>query len=227
MPGPSASVMKGFWKSSYPHPTTNYLDEYVDKLFQELETGWTTWQNSVQFGGLTVNGAGIGGWAGVGTGGFASAAPFSFVIFPFYQNTPQHLKFLQGLQTALQQKFQAWVTQFTIPTINYVGGCSASPVSPGNFTAQVLPTPVGSLIQANIDGIADVWNQTLTPPDFDLQHPQARTKDMVNAVAGALEKAFTSIWGLSTNLTGSTAQGPATPGAGVGMGTSSPDGKLL
>lgn len=227
MPAPSATIMKGFWKAGYPHPSTPYLDEYTDELFDALEAGWASWQKSITFGGLTVQGAGLGAWAGVGSGGIATGSPFNFVIFPFYQNTPQHQKFLQGLQTAIQQKFLEWVTGFSIPSIPYLGTSSASPVSPGSFVAQVVPTPVGTLVSKDVSGIADLWQKTLTPPDFNLQHPQARTKDMVNAVSEAIEKAFTSIWGVSTNLTGSTAQGVAAIGAGTGIGTSSTDGKLV
>lgn len=224
---PPSSLMRGFWQASYPHPKTSYVDEYVDKLFKEVESAWKKWEKSVKFGGLTVTGAGIGAWSGVGSGGAATAQPFELVIFPFYQNTPQHQKMLQGLAAALKQKFALWTASFTIPTVQYLGSCGASPISPGPFSANVVPTPVGTLVTTDISGIKDIWEATLTPPDFNLTHPQARTKDMTQAVSSAIEKAFSSLWSTTTMISGSTVMGVGTPGAGVGNGVSQANGQLM
>lgn len=227
MTAPPASVVKGFWQAAYPHPKTSYTDEYTDKLFAAVEKAWKNWEKSVKFGGLTVSGAGIGAWAGVGSGGKATAQPFELEIFPFYQNTPQHQKMLQGLATALKQKFGLWVAGFTIPTIPYMGSCGASAERPGPFNAQAVATPIGTLVPLGIEGLQAIWEGTLSPPDFDLTHPQARTKDMVQAVTGAIEKAFSSLWATTTMASGSTVQGVGLIGAGTGNGVSVTDGQLM
>ena len=228
MPAPSASIMYGFWRASYTQQQTPYVDEYTLKLFAEIERAWILWQNGITFGGLTVTGAGIGGWSGIGTGGTASEnTKFKISPFPFYQTTEQHRKFILGLSYALEKKFSEWAKNFTLSTVQYVGGSTASPTSPGNFTASVSPMPVGTLVTNNVDGIAELWKEKLTVPDFNIDHPQARTKEMVAAVSGAIEKSFKTLWALSTTINGSTASGLASVGVGAGNGTSQKDGKLL
>lgn len=225
MPVPSSSLMKTFWKANYTYPTTQYTDEYTEKLFGEVERAWKDWQKNFKFGGLTVAGAGVGGWTGVGAGGRVQAKPYKGEVFVFYKQTDAQKKFQQSLYDTLEEVLKEVAQSINFVGVNYVGTSSATAVNPGQFQASAAPVPLKTVApMANLSGVGDRWIQKLTPPDFNLDHPQCAAKAMANAVASAIETAF-SIWTTSTTISGGTASGPAAPG-GVGTGAAQFDGKL-
>jgi len=227
MPAPTAASMKALWKASYTYPTTNYTEEYTQKLFSTVEKAWNNWEKGFSFGGLTASGAGLGGWTGSGGGGTVIAQPYQAEVFIFYQQTKQQEKFQNTLYQTIAATLAELAAGIKFTTVVFTGASTASPTSPGVFTAQVAQTPlVAASSKSTISGIGNRWKAQLLPPDFNLSHPQCAATSMVQAVADAIEKSFT-LWAAKTCVTGSTVFGAAAPGAGTGAGTSQFDGILV
>lgn len=201
---------------------------YVEALFGAVEKGWKSWQDSILFDSLIVNGGGVGAWAGVGSGGKMTSAPFLATAPSFGANSPEQIEFTQALLTVLGEKFTRWPTTYKFGALNYLGTSGATPINPGPVSAQNLPTQLKAAGAGQpMSGIADDWIKQLKPPTWDLENPQARSKPLIEAIGKTIEMTFESLW-----LTTTLAQGSplVTAGAPAGVVTgipSQPGGKLV
>lgn len=201
---------------------------YVDALFGAVEKAWKTWQDSILFANLVVNGAGVGAWSGVGAGGVMTSAPFIASAPSFGKNSPEQVQFTQALLTVLAEKFTRWPTTYKFSALNYIGASGATPVNPGPVTAQNLPTQLKAAGAGGpISGIADDWIKQLKPPTWDLENPQARSKPLISAIGKTIEMSFESIWLTTTIAQGSSLAATGAPGGVVAGIPSQPGGKLV
>lgn len=224
---PEASQLKAKAKSSYGQKLGPEADEYLDLLFKAVCEGWQNWQSSITFGGFMVNGAGVGAWAGTSINGSMSGSPYTMPTFTFKANSPQQIKFTQGLSSVLTQKFTAFPSSFVFSALQFSGLSGATPTSPGPVNASniALPVNTGGSGQ-NPSGIASAWKDVLKPPDFDLSNPQCKSGALVDAIASTIEKAFSTEWLLTTQLSGCSLLATGQPGGSVINATSGMTGKL-
>ena len=191
----------------------------------------------MKWGGLTVVGAGVGAWAGVGFGGSISAKPLKLSIsamtdsMAFPVVTPATKKLVTNLDEILGPIFKDWADSVAFRGVPYMGTTMATPISPGTFDAQNLP-PMTFLSASSgklPSGISQKWNDKLKQEEggvkFLLDDPDVKTKEMTDAIGAALEMAFTTVWMLS-RISGNSVSGSAAPG-GIGSGSSKMDGKVL
>ena len=201
--------------------------EYLDALFGKVTDGWKKWQDSIAWGTLIVAGGGVGAWAGVGNGGMMQGSPYVMQPFSFKQNSPQQLKYTKGLADALAAKFTAFPATFKFTGVQYTGSCGATPINPGPVNAQNVPVPLLSAGSGqNPSGIAGIWKAALTPPDFDINNPAARSGQLIDAVCKAIEQSFQTVWLASTMIQGNILSGAAAAGGVVAGFPSGFDGKL-
>jgi hypothetical protein len=202
--------------------------DFVGAVFDAVSKAWDQWQNAIQFGALTLAGAGVGAWAGVGMGGVMGGAPFIMQPLSFKSNSAQQLQFTQGLIQALQAKMSPWPSTFSFTALNFIGTSTATPIAPGSFTANCVPTTlIGCGSSQAPSGIADMWKSTLTPPAWDLENPQAKSGQLIKAIGDTIEQTFQTIWLATTMASGDAGSGAAAPGGVVAGFPSLPGGKLV
>lgn len=224
---PSPSTLKAKTKASYGQKLGPAADEYLDALFKAVCDGWQSWQDSIKFGGLKANGGGVGAWSGVGSGGSMSGSTYKMASFSFKANSPQQIKFTQGLASALTQKFTPFPTSFKFGAVPFLGTSGASPSSSGPVNAINTPTPLGTAGGgSNPSGIASLWKSTLTPPDFDLGNPQCKSGTFIDAIASAIEQSFQTTWLTTTMITGNSLKTTGKPAGVVAGASTGSDGKL-
>lgn len=228
MPAPSAAQMKNQAKALYGQQFGAEGEEYMDLLFEKISKAWDTWQKSIKVGSLMVSGGGVGAWAGTGTGGTLTGQPFILEPFSFKNNSAQQLKFTKALGDALKAKFTPWPMSYKISVVNFAGTSGASPTSPGPVNASCAPTPLSTAGSGTSpSGIADVWAKSLTPPEFQLDNPNAKSGDLIKAIGKVIEQSFQSVWLVTTMISGNSVSATGTPGGVVAGFPSNNDGKLL
>lgn len=201
--------------------------EYLDKVFAKVTDGWKKWQDAITWGGLTVSGGGVGAWSGVGSGGVMQGSPYVMQPFSFKKNSPQQIKYTKALADALAAKFTAFPATFKFSGIQYTGTCGATPINPGPVSAQNVPVPLQTAGSGqNISGIAPIWKAALTPPDFNLNNPHAKSGQLIDAICKAIEQSFQTVWLASTMIQGNILTGAAAPGGVVAGFPSGFNGKL-
>lgn len=224
---PSASDLKSKAKSNYGMSLGAEAEEYLEKLFSAVEDAWTQWQNSMKWGTLKVNGAGFPAWTGAGTGGAMQGQPFVMKPFSFKANSAQQLKFTKGLIDALGSKFTAFPATYKFTSVQYAGTTGATDKNPGPVNAPNIPLTLQVAGKGTPpSGIAALWRSFLTPPDFQLDNPQAKSGQLVDAIAKAIEQSFQTVWLASTMVQGNILTGKASPGGVVAGLSSGFDGKL-
>jgi len=202
--------------------------EYLDALFGAVSKAWDAWSKSIKWGTLLASGAGVGAWSGVATGGVMTGDPFNMESFSFKGNSPQQVKFSAGLADALKQKITLFPPTFKFTTVQLVGTSGATPIAPGPVSASCIPAPMMTAgAGQNPTGIADLWKAALTPPDFKLDDPNAKSGDLITAIAGAIEQSFQTVWLTTTMVSGNTITAAGTPGGVVAGFPTSLDGKLV
>lgn len=229
MPAPSGSKMSKDAQALYGQKLGPDGTAYVDLIFTKVEAAWKKWQDGMTWGGSMVSGAGVGAWSGAGAGGnIIAAAPFALGPISFKANAPQQVKFTQGLASALASKFNAFPPTFKFTMINFIGASGATPITPGPVTANSIAAPLSTAGSGQApSGIADLWKGTLTPPDFDFSNPNAKSEELLKAIAKTIEQSFQTVWLLSTMAQGVTVTTVGAPG-GVVAGFMAPtSGKLM
>jgi len=214
--------------AAYGMPLAGEALQYLDGIFGAVEKAWKTWQDSIQFGTLVVNGAGVGAWSGVGSGGIMTGGPFLVEPVSFGADSPEQVQFTQGLISALQTKFTPWPASYKFSSLNYIGTSGATPINPGPVSAQNIPTQLAAVGAGQpISGLADLWIQSLPPPVWDLDNPQAKSKPLIKAIASTIETTFQSTWLATTIAQGSLITTAGAPGGVVAGIPSQPGGKLV
>lgn len=228
MSAPSSSKMSKDAQMYYGQSLGAEGEEYVDVLFENVVKGWKSWEGSITWGGLTVNGSGIGAWSGSGSGGQIEGAAYSLPDFIFKGNAPEQVKFAKGLGKALTQKFAAFVSSYKFQGVNYVGTSAATDKNPGPVDASNASTPLsGAGSGTNPSGIADLWKTFLPPPDFDFTNPQGKSDDLIKAIAKTIEQSFRTVWLAATMIQGNTVKTNGLPNGVVTGFTTPNNGKLM
>lgn len=228
MPAPAAAQMKSQAKALYGQQLGAEGEEYLDLLFDKISSAWDTWQKGITFGSLTAAGGGVGAWSGVGNGGTMTAQPFVLEPFSFKNNSAQQLKFTNSLASALKAKFAPFPLSFKFVGVSYMGTSGATPVNPGPVNAICTSMPLSAAGSGQApSGIADAWQAALTPPEFQLSDPNAKSGDLIKAIASSIEQSFQTVWLVTTMLSGNTLAAAGAPGGVVAGFPTGPDGKLL
>lgn len=228
MPAPTAAQMKSQAKALYGQQFGAEGEEYMDMLFDKISSAWDAWQKGITFGALVAAGGGVGAWSGVGNGGIMTAQPFVLTPFSFKSNSAQQLKFTSSLADALKAKFAPFPLSFKFSGVNYVGTSGASPTSPGPVSASCVPTPLAAAGRGEApSGIADAWQSALTPPEFQLGNPIAKSGDLIKAIASTIEQSFQTVWLTSTMISGNTLTAAGAPGGVVAGFPTESNGKLV
>lgn len=228
MPAPTAAQMKNQAKALYGQQFGSEGSEYMDMLFDKISKAWENWQKGIKFGNIVVAGGGVGAWAGVGNGGVMQAQPFVLEPFSFYNNSAQQLKFTKALAEALKIKFAPFATSYAFTKVDYVGTSGASPVSGGPVSALNIPATLAIVGKGSApSGIADAWSRALTPPEFQLDNPNAKSGSLIKAIAKTIEQSFQSIWLMTTMISGNSLDGGGAPGGVVAGFPTKLDGKLI
>lgn len=228
MPAPSGSTMAQQAIGLYGMPLGPEGVSYIQSLFGAVEKAWKSWQDSILFDSLIVTGAGVGAFSGAGVGGVMTSAPFLATVPSFGKSSPEQVQFTQALLTVLAEKFTRWPSTYKFSSLNYLGTSGATPIAPGPVSAQNLPT---QLLAAGaggpIAGISDDWIKQLTPPMWDLENPNARSKPLIQSIGKTIEMTFSSIWLATTIAQGSPLITTGAPGGVVAGVPSQPGGKLV
>jgi len=228
MPAPVAATMSRKAQALYGQSLGPEGIEYIDMLFSKVEEAWNKWQDSMSWGGLTVSGGGVGAWSGTGAvGQLQAASQFAMPPFIFKAGSPQQTKFTQGLSDALSQKFNMFPASFKFKSVTYTGTSGATPTAPGPVSAQSAPAAMAIAGSGQApSGIAAAWKASLTPPDFDFSNPNAKSEDLLKAIADTIEQSFQTVWLQTTMLQANAVSTAGAPG-GVVTGFMSPvNGKL-
>lgn len=224
---PSASSMKKKAIGFYGMSLGKEAEEYLEKLFSAVESGWKSWQDSIKWGTLKVNGAGFPAWSGSGTGGAMQGQPFTMRPFSFKANSPEQVKFTKGLIDTLGVKFTAFPATYKFTAVQYAGTTGATDKNPGPVNAPCIPLTLQTAGKGQPpSGIAALWRSFLTPPDFFLDNPQAKSGQLVDAISKSIEQSFQTVWLASTFAQGNILSGKASPGGVVAGLSSGFDGKL-
>lgn len=225
---PSASSLKSKAKGLYGQKLGKEGEEYLDALFDKVSSGWKAWQDSIKVGTLIVKGGGVGGWSGSGSGGKMSAQPFNLEKFTFNGNSPQQIKFSEALGESLKEKFAVFPNSYSCISVNFTGSCGATPTSPGPVSAASVAAILSVAGKGTTpSGIQDVWKKKLTPPEFQLDNPQAKSGELMKAIAGAIEQSFQSVWLITAQIQANNISCAATPGGVVAGFSSAFDGKIV
>lgn len=211
----------------------------------ELETKWAKWILSMKWGKNDVSGIGIGVWSGSGGGGKLEASPFGvsasslFATTGFLKKTTATEKLLSTFETIVNDKFDKWVKNFKILSVNYLGTCSALPPAPpalpigapGPFSATSVTVPLVALGQSqNPSGISSEWDSKLKAgpdPKFNLDNPLVMTKLLTSAIGSTIELQFTSVFLTTSMASGDTVSGTGAPGTGAGSAKSDGKGMII
>lgn len=192
------------------------LGNFLDKICTDISTSWVTWQSTVVYAGDTVTGAGLGVWSGTGGGGIFSI-PATFIISPNFgqaQVTPALTEFVSAISTGWTTVFNTWSTTYTFSGVAFIGTSTATPLTPGVFTA------VGSstLLAFGSKPTASVIYSTVisSMPSFNLTNSSAG--EIVNAISMALANQWT-LWATGSTIS-PTITGVALVGTGTGTGMS-------
>lgn len=247
MPAPSGSAIKGLIYARLParYQNVQHFDFYLTALSAEASSSWKKWIDAGKWGGCTVVGAGVGGWAGVGAGGkFTAVGKFQMnptkVIDDAGWSSQEkfradmaksQIKFILNLSKVLDDKLSTWSKSVVFAGLGYSGTSTATPLSPGTFNARNVPTPlVACGVVPPISGVVSALHSKLVSSEdgdpFNIDHQHARVKEFTSAVGGAIEAAFVQIFLTTTKAAQNSVQGVAAPG-GVGSARSGSDGKLL
>jgi hypothetical protein len=228
MPAPQAAQLKSQAVALYGQQLGAEAQEYLDALFGEVSKAWDMWSKGITFGTLTAVGAGVGAWSGVGSGGAMSGQSFSMAPFSFKGNSAQQLKFTKGLADALKQKFTMFPATFKFSPVQFAGSSAATPIAPGPVSAVIIPaTMMMAGAGQNPSGIADLWKSSLTPPEFKLDDPNAKSGDLIKAIAGSIEQSFQSVWLATTMVQTNSLNAAGAPGGVVAGFPTGMDGKLV
>lgn len=228
MPAPTAAQMREQAKTIYGQQFGEEGKEYMTLLFDKISKAWDTWQKSIVFGGLLIDGGGMGGWSGLGNGGTMTASAFILEPFGFKNNSSQQLNFTKALADALKQKFAPFPASFSFKAVPYTGTSGASPVSGGPVSATCSPVTLAVAGKGtNPSGIAEAWSQALTPPEFQLDNPNAKSGELIKAIGKTIEQSFQSVWLMTTVLDGNSLAGGGAPGGVVSGFPSETNGKLV
>jgi len=228
MPAPSGALLAKQAVAAYGMPLGPEALKFVEDLMAAVEKAWKTWQDSIQFGTLVINGAGVGAWAGIGGGGIMTGGPFMLEAPKVGKDSPELKQFVAGLTSTLSTKFGAWPPTYKFSALNYTGTSGATPVAPGPVSAQNVPTQLAAAGAGGpISGIADMWALTLTPPAWMLDDPMAKSKPLIKSISKAIETAFQSTWLATTMANGSAIATAGAPGGVVAGIPSQPGGKLV
>lgn len=207
------------------------LPRYVQMLSSNIASAWTSWNSGLKWGALSVVGAGIGAWSGSGAGGaIIQGPPLSVPYTPFYKGTEYDKKFQNTLAEVLKMQFTLWAASYKFAGVPFLGPCSATPLSPGVFSANNLPTPLvaaGNGQVPNASQIVNLWKPQLIANGFNLSAEGVQTVKLMDAIAKGVVMAFQTVYLTTSNVTGSSAFGPATPSVGVGSGVSTPSGSIV
>ena len=232
MPAPTGIELVGLFKKNFAGTTSPELEAYVSDIADAVSQAWEKWQKGLNFGALTVTGAGIGAWSGSGGGGAMSErAEFELPTISHESKSEEQEIFIDALRTSLTPPFTSWAASFKFsPGAAYIGTCGATPVSPGPVNASLTP-PLPLSVAGNGKNpamIGDTWAGQLSPPKFDISSPQAKTKDLIDAISAMIEEGFETLWLTKALASGNTFFfAAATPGAGVASGPSNNDGTIV
>jgi hypothetical protein len=148
--------------------------------------------------------------------------------FNFKGNSAQQLKFTKALASTLQQKFAPFPSSFKFTSVQYMGTSGATPISPGPVSATCVSAPLNTVGSGTApSGIADVWSSLLAPPEFQLDNPNAKSGDLIKAIAKAIEQSFQTVWLMTTQISANSFSGAGTPGGVVTGFPTGTDGKLV
>ena len=239
MPAPTGALLKaeielkmGSTTSQSPH-----FQKFIKALTDEISLKWSKWILSMSWGGNTVVGAGLGAWAGVGNGGTLTASPYKFSaqkVFTsagFTVQTPASLKFLETLDKTMGKQFDAWVLSYKTNGDAYIGTSSASPVSPGVFSAVNTPTSLIALGKGKEPSMIqkdwEVLLESSPDPVFNLNNEFCYTRLFTSAVSSTIEKKFITEFLTNSNGVGDSVVGPSAPGSGSGAMQSIGTGKVI
>lgn len=237
MPAPPGAAIAGLIKANAAgfstHPS--WL-KFVDAFSAELSTKWQSWTQGAQFGQLTVIGAGVGAWTGVGVGGqirtqAITLDPAAIISAAGFPGHPALEKFIKNSSKVIDQKFNAWSKSFLFAGASYVGTSGATPLSPGPFNAVIIPTPLIALgTGTNPSGIGSSIDGKLASSEdgdaFQTSHPLCKVKVFTAAFGAGIEQAFQTIFLTTTLGNANSVTGTGAP-AGVGTASSKNDGKLV
>lgn len=242
MPAPAGPMLKSLIEAKMPptHIKAEWFQKFLTALTSEVSTKWSQWILSMAWGANTVQGAGIGAWAGVGNGGTMHASPYTisadnvFSMAGFRVRTPATKKFIEALNTVLGQKFDGWVGSYKFNGNPYIGTCSASAgesPAPGPFNATNVPMPLIGMGQGtNPASIQKAWEAILeSAPDpiFRLSNPNCHTKLFTNAVSSTIEEQFIATFLAQSMGVGDQVQGVGAPASGSGSAKSQATGKVV
>ena len=229
MPAPESTAIKGLIIAAYGQQLGPDAEEYLDKLTSEINKSWDKWQKDMKCGQIMTSGAGVGAWAGMGSGGLIQGMPFIMAPFSFKDNPPELMSLSSGVSQAMSTTFDPWPLSFKFSGINFLGTSGATPTSPGPVNANSIPAPLKTAGSGKSpSGIADLIKSNLQPPAFDLSNPLGKAGMLADAIGKAIEQAFEATWLLSTMMSGTALlQAPGTPGGGVAGFPSDLNGKLV
>lgn len=233
MTAPTGAEILALINAGFPQQGTDGA-ALLKAIADAVSQGWTTWEKGLSFGSVKVTGAGAGAWTGTGQGGSISGPAYRLPQFSFAANDHDQVAMVDGLRQVMPSFMTKWSSTFKFVSLPYVGTSTATGSNPGTVTATNTPTPLQTAGKGTVPShapsrakMADLWLAKLVPPQFDLTNPQGKTTELVNAITGAVEKAFDTIWLLKAKASNNQLSGAAANGGVVSGLASAPGGKIL
>lgn len=203
------------------------LLDFIQNLCKDIATAWALWHVGLLGGSNNVNGAGIGAWVGVGSGGkLTQTVPFNIIhTWPKADPDGYWNTFKSAVTADYKEKFSKYVDSFSFSSVPYIGVCTATPVSPGPFSAINTPGPLAAY-KASAEQPKDFLNgiRDKLPSEW------SKNPDPLNKWLKALEEATIQqfvLWETASQFIGDTVIGTGAAGAGTGSGTSNGTGKVV
>jgi hypothetical protein len=196
------------------------LNDFLTDLCGDISTAWQEWELGLLAGLNNVVGLGIGAWAGVGQGGkLTETVPFN-VVHTWPNNDPSGYwdTFKAAITAELKEEFNMFATSYVFGSVPYLGASTATPLSPGVFTATNTPGTVAADQASANDPMGFANGVRGRLPSQWAQNPNPLNQ-FLGAVEGSINEQF-NLWASAALVSGDTVIGVASPGTGAGAGVS-------
>ena len=204
------------------------FEEFMPALGLGWSKAWKVWQDGITGGNNAIQGAGLGGWGGIGAGGGLSSRDKISIFVDWPYRVPRILEWEAAVNTVLTKEFNEWASTFVFTKAPYSGSSSASPISGGAANAVNVPLPIGTIgfgdpplnLRSQVESI-------LAGNGWDVKNSLYQTGKFFDSMQSAITEVFTKWINTQGIFTGDIFQGAAAAGGGSSSGVSKGTGLIL
>jgi hypothetical protein len=228
MPAPQGSTIKLGTLSRLPSnfdKTWPTLNDFLTAICGDIAQAWTMWEAGLLAGDNNVTGAGLGVWVGVGSGGkLTEGVPFTTInTWPKDDQAGDTKTLMDAISSELKKEFNMFDSSYVFGSVDYTGLSTATPVTPGVFTATIASGTVavdmasGQTPQGFAANVRQALPSSWKPETLD---------KFLKALEGSIVEQF-GIWIQTAIISGDIVTGVSAPGSGAGVGVSAGNGTVM